>query len=202
MHTVSKTNQGFTLLEIMLVLLILGLAAGSVVFQFNPNDPDKQLRHEAQRFQATFALASDWAVLNQQQLGLVINESAQRYHFARLDDNDQWQVFTTRPFDEYQLPEFFTLSLKLDDLPWEQAEDLFDRRLFDEESDLDNLGVNIGEEQAPPPPPQIFILSSGEFDHFQLQFAYLDSSGVASQYLVSGQGLLPLELTKEGQYAR
>jgi general secretion pathway protein H len=59
---------GFTLLEVMLVLLIMGLATGAVVLSYSGENGPELLKKQTQRLQVVFNMASDFAVLNQQLL--------------------------------------------------------------------------------------------------------------------------------------
>ena len=66
--------RGFTLLEVMLVLLLMGLAAGYVMFNAFGASQSDLLKAQAKRVQVIVDMASDFAVLNQQQLGLRIED--------------------------------------------------------------------------------------------------------------------------------
>ncbi|MBT0587856.1 type II secretion system GspH family protein [Alteromonas sp. SM 2104] len=180
----------------MIVLLLIGLAAGVVLFNaFSASQADR-LQEQVKRLQVVFDMASDFAVLNQQQLGLYIDEENQRYHFAILNEEQEWEPIQESPtFAEHTLPELFYLELNLDDLPWEQEDSLFDRGVFDESLSVAEDGVSIGEEDEPPPPPQILILSSGDITPFSLQFAYEpDFGGDQPVYFrLTGQETVPLE---------
>lgn len=116
--TITPTRRsGFTLLEIMIVLLLMGLAAGYVLFNaFSASQTDR-LREQVQRLQVVFDMASDFAILNQQQLGLYIDEENAKYHFVILDEEQEWQIVENNPlFAEQELPELFSMELELDDL--------------------------------------------------------------------------------------
>ena len=63
-----QKQRGFTLLEVMLVLLLMGLAAGYVMFNAFGASKSDLLKSQAQRMQVLVDMASDYAVLNQQQL--------------------------------------------------------------------------------------------------------------------------------------
>ena len=76
-----KKSRGFTLLEVMLVLVIMGLLAGTVVFNISGQSGQDRLKKQVQRFQVVFSMASDYAVLNQQQLGLRIDSDKNQYSF-------------------------------------------------------------------------------------------------------------------------
>ncbi|MFT6330014.1 MAG: general secretion pathway protein H [Bermanella sp.] len=174
---VRKQQTGFTLIEIMLVLALMGLMISVVSYTaLGTNNYDK-VNQQAKRFQVVFDMASDYAILNQVQLGIRIDEEESTYTYVALDDDDDWvELAGQKLFESYQLPEDMTLQLFLDDLPWQQEEQLFDRSLFDEELSVSDDGVEIGnEEDIVPPPPQLFLLSSGDLTPFELTITFEDT---------------------------
>jgi general secretion pathway protein H len=191
----NSRNRGFTLLEIMLVILIMGLVVSVVMFNTFGQSKMETLEKQAQRFQVVFDMASDFAVLNQQQLGLFVDQEKQTYQFMYLDDEQKWRLMTEdKAFDVYQLPEEFTLSLQLEGLPWLQEDNLFEEG-FDAKLSVNEDDVEIGdEEEKLPPPPQIFILSSGDITPFSMAFAYEPSFGSDEPvyFRVNGEDTPPL----------
>ncbi len=192
-----QKQRGFTLLEVMLVLLLMGLAAGYVMFNAFGASKSDLLKSQAQRMQVLVDMASDYAVLNQQQLGIRIEEERSEYYFVYLDEDDEWQrIEGEKMYGTHPLPAFFTLTLNLDDLPWDVEDRLFDRSLFDENLSVSDAGVDIGnEEDKKLPPPQILIMSSGEITPFTLSFNYEgDDSEAPVFYSLQNQDLPPLAL--------
>jgi general secretion pathway protein H len=191
---------GFTLIEVMLVLLIMGLAMGAVVLSYSGENGKDLLKKQTQRLQVVFNMASDYAVLNQRQLGLRVEDENNSYYFMYLDEEQDWQkheLDTT--FAEHQLPELFSLKLSLTDLPWETEESLFSSGVFDEELSVSSDGVEIGnEEEKKLDPPQVFIFSSGEITPFSITLAYDPefSNELPAYYRIDGQDSTPL--TSEG----
>lgn len=171
--------SGFTLLEVMLVLLLMGLATSVVIFNGFSTDKTEQLEQQARRFQVLTDMASDYAVMNQQQLGIRIEPQANGYFFMALDEDNRWQQLEgVEVYAPRELPEAFSLILNLDDLPWDQDAQLFDREIFDEQFSLDDSDINVGaQEDKPLPPPQILIMSSGEITPFIVTFAYEPAFG-------------------------
>ena len=189
-------KAGFTLLEVMLVLLLIGLAAGFVMFNAFGASKSDLLKSQAQRLQVIVDMASDFAVLNQQQLGVRFEQQKNEYYFVYLDDEDEWQRIEEDIYSTYTLPEPFTYELNLDDLPWDVEDRLFDRELFDENLSVSDAGVEIGnEEEKKLPPPQILIMSSGEITPFVLSFNYEGDDGEEPVYFsLQNQELPPLTL--------
>ena len=189
-------KAGFTLLEVMLVLLLIGLATGFVMFNAFGASKSDLLKSQAQRLQVIVDMASDFAVLNQQQLGVRFEQQKNEYYFVYLDDEDEWQRIEEDIYSTYTLPEPFTYELNLDDLPWDVEDRLFDRELFDENLSVSDAGVEIGnEEEKKLPPPQILIMSSGEITPFVLSFNYEGDDGEEPVYYsLQNQELPPLTL--------
>ncbi|WP_394222270.1 type II secretion system minor pseudopilin GspH [Alteromonas gracilis] len=190
-------QHGFTLIEIMVVLLLIGLAAGYVMFNaFGSNHVDL-LKSQAQRVQVLVDMASDFAVLNQRQLGIRFEHETNEYYFVYLDDEDKWQrLEDEKMYATHTVPEPFTFELKLDDLPWDVEDRLFDRDLFDEQLSVSDEGVEIGnDEDKRLPPPQVLIMSSGEITPFTLSFNYEgDFDDEPVYFSVQNQELPPLLL--------
>jgi general secretion pathway protein H len=193
-------HAGFTLLEVMLVLLIMGLATGAVVLSYSGENGPDLLKKQTQRLQVVFNMASDFAVLNQRQLGLRVENAKNSYYFMYQDEEQEWQKLELdNTFAEHQLPDLFSLELFLTGLPWETENSLFSSGIFDEELSVSNDGVEIGnEEDKKLDPPQIFIFSSGEITPFSITLAYEPefSNELPTYYRVNGQDSTPL--TTEG----
>ncbi|WP_395338674.1 type II secretion system minor pseudopilin GspH [Ningiella sp. W23] len=195
-----NAQHGFTLLEIILVLAIIGLVVSTVSYNIIGTDPRDEVEQETRKLQVLVDMASDYAVLNQMQLGLRLDDEKVSYEFVHLDENQRWQpiqnqeIFTLR-----ELPEYYSFELFLEDLPWQEDESLFDSTIFDEGLSVSEDSVEIGnEEDIEPPPPQILILSSGEITPFELQLIFEDPFSDDSPFFFSLQGQEVPPLVREG----
>ncbi|MEP4890844.1 MAG: type II secretion system minor pseudopilin GspH [Aliiglaciecola sp.] len=170
-----KYHSGFTLIEIMAVLAIMGIVISVISFNNFAPTPSEELEKQAKRFQIVVDMASDFAVLNQQEIGIRIEPETAEYIFMWLDDEQNWQLLEgQQAFGRYQLPEPYSLELELDDLPWVEESNLFSDGIFDESLSFDEDRVDIGneEEEKKLPPPQIMLLSSGDVTPFSLTMMY------------------------------
>lgn len=159
-----KKNQGFTLIELMLVIVIIGYLVSLVRFpSLAPNAYDL-VEKESQKLTALINLASEYAVVNNQQLGLAVSD--QQYAFL-IYDGEKWVRITKRPFDTEPLNENLILTLKLDGLPWQEKNLLSAVQLIDEETL--NAETDLSDEEKKLAFPQIFILSSGEISSFEIE---------------------------------
>ncbi|GAC16336.1 general secretion pathway protein H [Aliiglaciecola lipolytica E3] len=159
----------------MAVLAIMGIVISVVSFKNFAPTPLEELEKQAKRFQIVVDMASDFAVLNQQEIGIRIEPETAEYIFMWLDDEQNWQLLEgQQAFSRYQLPEPYGLTLTLDDLPWIDEDNLFSEGIFDETLSFNEDRVEIGqdEEEKKLPPPQIMLLSSGDVTPFSLTMKY------------------------------
>lgn len=91
-------ERGFTLVELMVVLLILGLAATAVVLAARPAN---SAASDAARLAARVAAARDLAVTANRPIGLWVGRSG--YGFDAWVGGD-WQPLRRSPFEQRQWP--------------------------------------------------------------------------------------------------
>jgi general secretion pathway protein H len=154
----ATRTAGFTLLELMVVLVLIGIIFSFATLSMRGDDLAELMEREAQRLEMLLAVASDEAVLRGDELALYVEDNG--YEFMTLVQ-DGWQVPDDGMLRRYDMPADIRLELDLgDELPTPAPEQ-------DKETD----------EQATEQ-PQIFILSSGEMTPFTLTF----SSGGSLKY--------------------
>lgn len=189
-------QKGFTLMEVILVMALIGLIMSTVSYTVFSGSIEKDIEKQVQRLQVVFDMASDYAVINQYELGLRIDEKEQTYEFVKLNEDDKWlPIDDTKYFELNEMPEGVFLELSLEGLPWQEDDSLFDANVFDEELSVSNDGVDIGnEEDKIPPPPQVFILSSGEITPFELKIRFepQENNQESFHFLLQGKDTVPL----------
>ncbi|NOQ77640.1 MAG: type II secretion system minor pseudopilin GspH [Methylococcaceae bacterium] len=134
-------HRGFTLLELLVVLVIIGLFSGLVMMSVTPND-NQAVHREAKRFMHIIQLAQDEAIMQGVELGVTVQSD--RYFFSRLQEN-QWLPLTgDAHLMEYELNPSVTMTIEVEDemVVQEINEDVF--------------------------LPAIMVLSSGELTAFKL----------------------------------
>lgn len=90
-------EHGFTLVELMVVLAIIGLVSGAVALAMP--DPRGDLRVDAERFAARAHAAQDKAVIEARAIGLLV--SSEGYGFERREGG-QWRLIAEKPFDQHR----------------------------------------------------------------------------------------------------
>ncbi|WP_057832766.1 type II secretion system minor pseudopilin GspH [Colwellia sp. TT2012] len=159
-------HRGFTLIEVMVVIVLIGLMASLVQFNFSGNNPADKLKHESARFAAIFAVAADYGMLNNIELGLVVKKDS--YQFLGYDGTRWTEIPEQDWLANVTLPEGIELSLELDDLPIDEPL-LFDADTF-REQDEDDFTLLSKEEQEEKIIPQVYILSGGDISPFSVTF--------------------------------
>jgi general secretion pathway protein H len=190
------SQQGFTLIEVMLVIVLVGVMISAVQFTFSSSKPEQILQQNSARFAGIFDVAAEYGLLNNVELGLFVKENT--YQFLGYD-GVQWSPIADNPlFEEFTLPDNVEISLQLDDLPIEEPQ-LFDSSLLITEEEDDSFTEEDEEKKIT---PQVYILSGGDITPFSLTFSFAeftfdDDDNVS--FIVSGIYSTPL--TIEGPIA-
>ncbi|MDF2184877.1 type II secretion system minor pseudopilin GspH [Grimontia hollisae] len=151
--------SGFTLLEILLVLLLLSISAVIVVPNLPQNSSD-DAKEEAQRFYQLIQLWTEQSLLTGQTFGLNVDKDG--YQLLRLTHDDWVPVEKGRSVTSVTLPPALELDLEVSGFVAEED------RLFDRESLFDD--ELFAEEENQPPQPQVVLMGNGEIIPFTLTF--------------------------------
>lgn len=196
----KKEAAGFTLLEVMVVIAIMGLIVSVVQFNFSVKRPDDILQKASYQFNERFESAANYGLLNNVELGLYLTENS--YRFLGFDGVKWSEVPEQEWLGEQILPENVIATLALDDLPIETPL-LFDSSVFKAQDEAYlSFDAREAAEKAKKEKqliPQVYILSGGDITPFSLTFSfseeaslYEDLSGLA--YRVTGIYSTPLTL--------
>ncbi len=158
----KRNQRGFTLLEVMLIMVLVAVSSVAVVVTLPTNKDDAAHTRAQQLFQRLTLLHQD-AILNGWDIGVRFEEPNNKYVLLRLG-KDGWQPLEHRRIPaETELEDGVSLGFELGGGVWGQKESLFEQgSLFDEEMFAD---VEKKDEERP---PQVFILSSGELTPFEV----------------------------------
>lgn len=85
-----RLREGFTLVEILVVIVVLGIAAGLTIALAGPSERDLSMR-EARRFAGALEYAAQRAQWRNEMLGVSAGQRAVRY-WRRDVANDRWQT--------------------------------------------------------------------------------------------------------------
>ena len=150
----NARDHGFTLLEILVVIVIIGVMVSVVTLSIGLLGADRQVEDESRKFWAVVRQAREEAEL--QSIDLAVYVSATEYEFLRFDTRrNEWQpVVDDRLYAQRALPEGLRFRLWLEGRELVLKPGLPDRSKKDE---------------AQKWPPQLTVLSSGDVVPFELQ---------------------------------
>lgn len=196
-HKAPAKKSGFTLIEVLLVIVVIGLMVAAVQFNFNANKPETQLEQESMRFAGVFNLASEYGLLNNIELGLFVEKNT--YQFVGYDGVKWSPIPEHNHFSLYELPETIAITLAFDDLPIEEPI-LINRELFtpDEET-LQEIEEGLAEDETPLI-PQVYILSGGDITPFQLQFTFEQNFTLTRDVMFTVTGLYSTPVEIKGPF--
>jgi general secretion pathway protein H len=107
-------NKGFTLVEILVVIVIMAVVISITVLSVSATGRDSQLDEESRRIEGLVGLLHERALLEGRDFGLRIEPAA--YEFVVYDPRrDRWMMLDQeREFRHRDLPKGITFQLQLD----------------------------------------------------------------------------------------
>ena len=146
----NSRQRGFTLIELMIVILIMGLALSVVSLSIGKNDGASLTQKETEDFMLAAQFVSEQTVLNAQIIGLFMEPQAAEdasqtqwcYHWEQRRDN-QWQE-TTDALEPHCFAEQLQVEMIVEGEPYKYDPDLT------------------------PTPPVLVFYPSGEATNFKL----------------------------------
>ncbi|QDE32892.1 type II secretion system minor pseudopilin GspH [Shewanella polaris] len=178
-------QAGFTLLEVLIVALLMGLVASAVTLSVSVAGPEQELKKQAQRFITATEMVLDESVLSGQFIGIVIDED--QYQFVFYKEGKWLPVDHDRLLSAKKMDEGITLDIVIDVIDGmplvqedEQDESWFDEPFIDEQTE---------EDKKKHPEPQILLFPSGEMTPFELNFNTINDDSQPVNVLVVGNAL-------------
>lgn len=168
-------QSGFTLLEILVVVFIIGVLTGTAILSLGVLDDDRDVQREADRAVALFGLVLDEAMLQGREFGIEFTRAG--YRFVEYDVlGDRWAEV---PLDDllrtHALPEQMEFQLFVEGQRIELA-DTPANFTVDEDDDASRA---FGIEQYA---PHVFVFSSGDMTPFELHLVrFSDNARIAFQ---------------------
>jgi len=163
----SRPTQGFTLLEIMIVVVTISILSSYIMLSLQDKDKGIQFKNEAKRLNHIIALAREEAILNSEILGLRFRKNC--YGFM-LRKNNEWKAFNDRVFGPHEIPPGIEFQLLISDV-------------------ITPLPLDV-----PPKSPQVTILPSGELSPFELN---IKSTIIQSSYTLIGNEFGSIEMRRQ-----
>jgi len=158
-------SAGFTLLELLVVIVIIGIIASMAVVSVRVLGGDHEMDQEAKRLAAVLTQARDEAILQGRDLGLRLDSRG--YDFLRYDNrNERWELATDDPLlRERTLPDGLEAGLLLESRPMK-------------------LPARAAPSEQSPASPQVVVMASGDVVPFEVR---LERAGTRELRAVAGR---------------
>lgn len=164
-------QSGFTLIEILVVLVVVGLLASLAVMTMGGSSRDREMENEVRELYLLMQTASEQAVLNNTELGLILDDEGYRF-VAWEDRSGEWKEPGEPMFRLRGFPEWITVTEYIEnDTP----------RLASEEDRLR---------------PDVVFFSSGETTPFELEFTL--GRDDSRMHTITSDGFSPMEWRHPG----
>lgn len=175
-HRGRPGAAGFTLIEILIVMVIIGVLATMVSLSISGRAVDDRMQAESRRLEQLLRMASDEA----QALGLELGfrYTVQGFEFVTPDAvSGEWKLVEEPTFRRRAIPAPFYLELRIDGRLVKPAPPAPAEKK-DEEGDDDkkksSAALKLGDDDDKLIEPQVLILSSGEMTAFTLDLRLKD----------------------------
>lgn len=169
-------SRGFSLLELLIVVTIIGILAGAAILSMGIVGNDRQLDHEASRLQSLLSLLREEALMQSRDYGLELAESGYRFYLYDRD-TEQWLApANDKLLEAHVLPRALKLDLLLED-----------RAL--------SLDPDLQSQAGETPEPQVLLLASGELTPFEIDFYRPPENG---RFVLKGEPDGKLTVSQDG----
>ena len=192
-----QKHLGFTLIEILLVLVLLSLTAVAVIATLPTSQKDLSKQY-AQSFFQRLQLLNEEAVLSGKDFGLRVDDVKSTYTLLSLTQ-DGWQPLELKQIpSETKLEGDISVQLELGGGAWGDDDRLFEPgSLFDE----DMFAELEDKKKKKVKPPQVFILSSAEITPFTLSFFPEEGDAFSDGWRIIGKETGEIRLLAPGEEA-
>ena len=176
-----RFSKGFSLLELMVVVVIVAMIVGIAIPSFNINNPEDDLKQEALRFNRLLELMIDESVLRGTEIGMEQKAAGEYRFLLRTEQTNQttgvtkivWQPIGDKALRLRLLPEDMEMLITYGTNEDEGSFSLFDDQPVDTDDDEEKIAT-----------PQIIAMPSGELwpeEGVSVEFFY---PSITTHYIV------------------
>jgi len=165
-----RPSAGFTLIEILAVVFLVGIVLGGVSVFITQDGTDKKMDKTVERFVAISDHVSELAILGGEPIGLLLEPPAWRENPLDEGWRYRWQKMTPQGWDDLQ------------DVPAVELENVITLEVFIDQQEW--TYENAPKERV----PLLAFYPSGEVTPFEIEFSHDDLPGETETVLVDVWG--------------
>lgn len=196
--TVKSRQAGFTLIEIMAVMLIIGIAVGMATVSIGDGTDGHKLRTAMRQLYQSIQLAAEETVYKREQYGLRFdidnNAETERYSYEWMiydPKRKRWFAVEVPELAKQVLPEGLMLELTVDEQTVTIGQTVDDdEAIFEVKKDKKDRTKIY---------PDLYFFSSGEMQNFTIRLYKTDETDPDSAYVISGNMLGQVEFIAPGE---
>lgn len=180
----DKSVRGFTLIELMLVIAILGLASMFVLLTSPARAPGNTAEDSARLFLMQMKHVREQAILRNYVYGIAFVDDGYTFYRWR---QGAWQELVAPPLTATQIPDTVEFEFQLGDFR------ILDNMTEGRDAIFGRDTRRGSNEEELPPQPQILIFESSEFIPFRVRFSGLQPDDIS----ISLDGRSGIEFVRE-----
>ncbi|MGX9417947.1 type II secretion system minor pseudopilin GspH [Vibrio sp. RC27] len=189
-----KSQQGFTLIEVLLVLAIIALTSFVVVISI-PASAQDEAEQQARQLYHRISLIQDEALLSGQEFAVQVSAEQDKLTLLGMTQSGWKPLEWAKMKSEIAIADNVVLDFSLASGVWKDNDRLYIPQSFDSDTSLFEEEKESDEE--PKFDPQILIMSSGEITAFSLRFEEKNNKSSGWITHVSENGTLKLTAISE-----
>jgi len=169
---VRISQRGFTLIEILVVLIVVGMLAALTIANMAGGSRQRELREQVREVYLLMQTASEQAVLNNRELGLMLEKRGYRF-VAFEEETGEWSPSSEQIFRFRSFPDWLLIT-----------------------AHLGNDTPRLASAREDSPRPDVVFFSSGETTPFELEFTLVGNADTL--HSITSDGISPLHWNRPG----
>ena len=187
-------QRGFTLIELMVVMVLLGLISSIALTTVGGGNQKRELNNEVNRLHAVLRMAAEESIFSNTEIGVVIDDDL--YEFLTYDEvENKWTAAAPHFLRSYSLPDWISLEFQREGEERKLLASKLAGLKTDEDSDFQSSVLDT----EPAKRPDLMLLSSGEVTGFTISMQIEDDNSSRIEIKTNAQGEIILPALEQDE---